>query len=164
MSEVFEGVLSLAGGEVARQIASGLLQGIPLETGAIGEGVAVVFRANPRQKAAFSEEMETLAAALSRSDQPALLIRYDSRVGYRSANLYRNGRLDRTFTTDDEIWVPLDEAGELVLDGPQCRAEDLDGEREYGTLRDVFDLGLDSLQPGLGGTARNDLYDFMTAH
>jgi hypothetical protein len=92
--------------------------------------------------------MEELAAAASKPARRALLIRFDSRTGHRSAELFEDGERRRSFGDADELYVPLDESGEPVLTAAPLRFADLDPEQEYETIENAIQLGLKAFGRG----------------
>jgi hypothetical protein len=94
---------------------------------------------------AFSPHLERIVANLSTFSRGALLFRYDSRIGHRSAALFETGELVASFDEDAEEWVPLDEKGEPVLKAPRLRRQDLEPGKDYETVMNAIDLGLRAL-------------------
>ncbi len=157
MSEIFEGVVVPAVGGRAPAPA-GRPAPLELSIARLGPDAFVVYRSDARHAAAFTDRTEALAEGLSEVVGRALLVRYDSRIGHRSACVYEHGNRVRTFGEDDELFVPLDEEGEPILSAdPVTRSEFEDGE-EYETVRNAIEQGLDAL----GVAEWDSLLDLMT--
>jgi hypothetical protein len=105
---------------------------------------SIVARDDSKSRQAFVAEMEKLASFISSNFNKALLLRWDGRVGYRSASLYINGEAIKFFTEADEIWVLLDDEGNPLLNGEKFRVSELDPnpETEYATIVNAFQLGI----------------------
>jgi hypothetical protein len=113
----------------------------------VGQDWSVLLRIE-KEKEACAEELERVAAVLSESLGKTLLVRWNTTVGYRTATLYVNGELALSFGQDDELWVPLDEEGELIRDQGIFHVKDLDPDTEYDRLKSAADLGFDALGRG----------------
>ncbi|MGH9459689.1 MAG: hypothetical protein ACRD1X_00600 [Vicinamibacteria bacterium] len=148
MSEIFEGILCRTSvDEVAVTLGS---QESPLALGTaqLDEELAVVYRNDPRREGQFSVELEDIAATLSSSFGQALLVRYDSRIGHRSSKYYVEGEPVRELGHGDEVYVLLDEEGEPLLAGERFGIDQLDPDKEYETLKNAIEMGLDALGAG----------------
>lgn len=148
MSEVFEGLVVRADRDV---VAQQLRRGTPrfdVRSEVLGDGLTVSFRTAPRDQMLFSEEWDRVAASVSESLGPVLVIRFDSRESHRSAALYQAGRLRETYTGEDELFVPLDDEGMPVTGAPPINAADLDPDEEYETAVNAIELGLRDLGAG----------------
>jgi hypothetical protein len=143
MSEIFEGIVYPTAEPRAADRA--LTPGPPLETRILDHNLAVSFRQDPRARAAFSDQMDGLAAEYSRHLGKALLVRFDSRIGHRSAELFERGRHVRSFGETDELYVPLDERGMPIGTAKALPADQLDPTVEYETSTNAIQLGLRSL-------------------
>jgi hypothetical protein len=143
VSEIFEGIVYETSGMdrlgYVDQLAS------TLETRVLDEHLAVSFRQDSRSQAAFSDQMESLAAQYSEQLGRALLVRFDSRIGHRSAELFEQGAHVRSFGEADELFVPLDDRGMPVTTAKALRADELDASMEYETSTNAIQLGLKSL-------------------
>lgn len=158
MSEIFEGVLAYSDpGELQRALQP-VNPGVPLAIEVLRSGMSVAYRTDPRETATFSAELDRVARELSRALGEALVVRYDSRVGQRSAALYENGAAGRSFGEADELYVRLDEQGYPLQDAAKLRLDQLSPDEEYETARNAIQLGLDAL--GHGGW--EDLHELMT--
>ncbi len=157
MSEIFEGVLVKAD---ARRLEAETIaeQRWPLVVAGLGSGLTIAYRDDPRETAAFSPGMDDLASAISRAVGAALVVRYDSRIGHRSANLYKEGVMERGFGEADETYYLLDERGYPRTDSEKLRADQLDEDEEYETAQNAIQLGL----AALGADDWEALYDLMT--
>jgi hypothetical protein len=93
------------------------------------------------------ERDKSLALHLSDAFEKSLLILYDNRLGFRFAALFENAKLLREYNATDEIWVLLDDSGELIRDGQTFSLAEIeaDSENEYGCLQTTIDIGLAAL-------------------
>jgi hypothetical protein len=114
----------------------------------LDESLAVVYRSDSRKMREFSPTMDELATRLSLTLGKALLIRYDSRVGHRSAEYFRGGRLERSFGEKDELYVEVDEQGLPMASSPLYTPEQLDPTLEYETKKNAIELGLEDFGTG----------------
>jgi len=110
--------------------------------GAVSADLSVVSREDGTVRRRFSEHIDQLAVELSMELGKALVVRYDDRVGLRWAGLYEGGEAVREFGEDDELWVPLGEDGEPVVDGLQLKYSELDPDEEYATSVNAIEAGL----------------------
>ncbi len=148
MSEVFEGVvIPLRVGEPSTTI-EGIVSDLPLTTMRVTPDAVVLFRTDPRVAAAFSPGIDELAAEASMAVGHALAVRYDSRIGHRSAVLFRDGQSVRRFGEDDELFVPLDDDGEPIRTASPLGLGELDSNLEYETISNAIQQGLDALGVG----------------
>ena len=158
MSEIFEGVLVRnERAELERALAA-VASPLSLAVAAVSPGVWAAYRDDPRGSAAFSEEVERVAREISAVLGRALVVRYDSRVGHRSACLYQQGALGRHFGEADETYVGLDAKGYPLEKGQKYRADELDPNKEYETALNAIQIGLEAL----GGGDWNELHALMT--
>ena len=159
MSEVFEGVLCSAKPE---ELSTGLdATGTSsfLNVHPLTPSTSVAYRIQARQKTAFSTEVNEVAAKLSELFERALVVRYDSRIGHRSAEYFVRGQLERAFGEEDELFVGVDEAGMPLESSPVYRLEELDPDVEYETKTNAIQLGLDAS----GLCDWETLFRFMTS-
>ncbi len=110
--------------------------------------LSVVFVRQLRSCTIPDNEIDRLARSLSTRFSDALIVDYDSRLGYRQTRIYASGELRRSFDKDDELWVPLDESGEPMKEAPALKCADLLEDEEYETIRDAIDLGFEAFQSG----------------
>jgi len=148
MSEVFEGMIVPASAESLWPEHDIHARGLVLETQDLGDDLAVVYRSDPRSEGGFTQRMEEFAAEASMRAPRILLVRFDSRTGHRSAALFENGKRKQDFGETDELYVPLDEAGEPIGDAPRLRRSELDPDQEYETIENAIQLGLKALGRG----------------
>jgi hypothetical protein len=87
--------------------------------------------------------MEPIALWLSRQFDSVLLVRYDSRVGVRYSALFQLGVETQRFDRETEMYVPLDDAGEPLLDANWRRFSELDPNAEYETVQNAIELGFE---------------------
>jgi hypothetical protein len=157
MSEVFEGILYPVESNTGGEASFG--QGLEFEVCALGPGLRAMYRSDSRRPATFSEEVNKLAGELSRRHGRSLVIRFDSRVGHRSATLYVDGQRASVFGEADELFVPLDERGLPRTNEKPLRADQLAPDEEYETIQNAIQQGLKALGRG----SWNDLFRLMTA-
>jgi hypothetical protein len=162
VSEVFEGVLFRGVAALVQPVLDNAREQFPVDLEPVGKGLSALFRTGPRADAEFSETMDRVAALTSELTGSALLIRYDSRVGYRSSALYQQGRLVRAVGPADERWIRLDRHSERQVNGPTYSVDELelDPDAEYETLENAVELGLDAL----GAGDWDELRLFMARH
>ena len=157
MSEVFEGVLYPV--EPGSGAQPTVRHGVPFEVHDLEPGLRVVYRSDSRQDAAFSEDVDRLAGELSGQHGRSLVVRFDSRIGHRSAALYLDRQPALVFGEADELYVPLDEQGLPRREAEPLRADQLAPEEEYETIQNAIEQGLKAF--GLGNW--DELLRFMTA-
>jgi len=85
---------------------------------------------------------KSLACEISRTLKSALAVFYDNRCDINFATAYRDGSQHRSFNEQDEIWVPLDDGGEPIVDGPQLTLSELNDDDEFDCIRSAIDCGL----------------------
>jgi hypothetical protein len=142
MSEVFEGVITRAPANAVCSTLELALVSLALRISELSGLASVVYRNDSRQSSTFAEEMDRLAKTLSDKLSKAVLVRYDSRIGHRSATLYVKGALNQRFGRDDELFVPLDNAGNpMMSSSPIHFLEFVEGE-EYETIQNAIELVL----------------------
>jgi hypothetical protein len=151
MSEILEAVACKAGPEDATVFLERERPDLSLALAELSNRGIMLYRHDSRAHARFDPYMDHLAKALSSSFQRSLVIRYDSRESFRASALYTNGALHKQYGREDEIFVPLDEEGEPVVDGPTHRYSELDPSGEYETSTNAIELGLQKLGVGSWG-------------
>jgi hypothetical protein len=147
MSEVFEGVLLASPFNEVQQAVGTLPSSLSPKVERLDD-LSIVSRNDQGGRPQFSPEAERIAADLSNIVGKALVVRYDSRIGHRSSELFVNGNMERAFDEADELWVLLDEEGEPLLDGERFKLADLDPDQEYEAIANAIELGLQSLGSG----------------
>lgn len=157
MSEVFEGVLYPV--EPKTSVETDLGQGLEFEVCTLEPGLRAMYRSDSRRVAAFSEDVNKLAAELSTRHGRSLVVRFDSRVGHRSAALFVDGQRASVFGEADELYVPLDERGLPRATEEPLRADQLAPDEEYETIQNAIQQGLKALGHG----SWNALFRLMTA-
>ncbi len=70
----------------------------------------------------------------------AVAASYDDSAGHREACLASGGVVIRTFGTEDELWVPLDEDGEPIITAEPLKTSQLLPAEEYETIQNAIDL------------------------
>jgi hypothetical protein len=158
MSEVFEGFLCMVPEETLRPMVQSITSTLGLTIEKLNE-YTIVYRNDPRSQAIFTEEIDGVAAHVSRNVGKILVIRYDSRIGHRSARLFEDGMLQCSFGAEDEVWVPVDEEGLPFKDGPVYKETELLRGEEYETIQNAIELGIQELPQTLGW---QDLLRFIT--
>jgi len=160
VSEVFEGVVVPVWGSAGWRAPARLSMGLKgLDVRRLGSDAEVVFRSAPRSDAAFSDKLDEVAVAASDDVGRALVVRYDSRIGHRSAVLFEKGREVERFDEAGELFLPLDDDGEPITTAPPIPRRDLDPDLEYETVSNAIQQGLDAL----GAGTWVDLFDVMTS-
>jgi len=144
MSEVFDVVVLPVCAETASEALARIIPSVAMVVRDLPGLGSFVYRepANPRK---FSDLIEDLAERLSAVVGKALLILYDSRVGFRHSRLYTNGAVTRYYGEVDAIFVLLDENGRPRLNGKQyeySELEELGEDEEYETIHNAIELGL----------------------
>jgi len=160
MSEVFEGFLCMVPEETLRPMVQSITSTLSLTIEKLNE-YTMVYRNDPRSQAIFTEEIDGVAAHVSRNVGKTLVIRYDSRIGHRSSRLFEDGMLQCSFGAEDEVWVPVDEEGLPVKDGPVYKETELLPGEEYETIQNAIELGIQEMPQTLGW---QDLLRFITKH
>ncbi len=148
MSSIFEGIIVPVPVDELGSAYRTIQVDLSLTLRQLDGATSTIYRNDPRSKARFTETIDKLAAKLSERLGKALVVRCDSRVGYRSSTLYAQGRLAQSFDDDDEVWVPIDEAAEALGDGPHLKASELEPDEEYATIYNAVQLGLAALGQG----------------
>lgn len=156
MSIVFEGIICFARDKDVQNVFVPSLSSIRLNTKGVDDLLTILYR--PERAQPFSEEIEDIAAQLSLSLGPTIVARFDSIIGYRSSMVFENGVLVQIFAQDDEIYAPLDEEGEPMVNGPRVRLAELKPSEEYDTLQNAIQLGLEFV----GQDVWENLFDFIT--
>jgi hypothetical protein len=159
MSSIFEAILSPAEPERLLQVLEPLEISLHLALSSLPGGLTAAVREDPRHEYAFTEDLDGIAEALSKTLGTSLVVRYDDRIGHRSSKLYRDGELIRSFGEDDEVYVLLDEDGEPIPEGERFSLQDLDPDEEYETIKNAIQLGLE----GLGRGDWPSVFDLITS-
>ncbi|MBK8067618.1 MAG: hypothetical protein IPK27_08280 [Rhodanobacteraceae bacterium] len=142
MSVVFEGILLSKPRTSAAKIQAEI--NISMQVVEISLEVLILHRSN-RDENQFTAEVDSLSARLSHDVEFALLIRYDSRIGYRSSACYEAGQKISEFTDRDELYVPLNEDGLPDNSVTPLRVDQLSDELEYETCKNAIQLGLERI-------------------
>lgn len=137
MSEVFEGI-AYAGPHVSTLNVEQRNEMVPYELAPGRHLLAALPARGP-----FSKATDRHAALLSEQVGSTVLIRYDTRIGHRSAVIYRNAAVERSYGEKDEIYVELDKTGEPILAGKRFRVDELQPEDEYETISNAIQLALE---------------------
>lgn len=139
MSYVLEGVVVPVDESVARAAAGGVeieFDVLPLNA----ENSILARPGRPR----FASRTAEIAASLSLTLGQALLVRWDDRVGFRESRVYAGGSELRRFTTDDEVYVMLDDDGMPVDDGTTYSESELEAcedDSEFQVFQNALELG-----------------------
>ena len=149
MSEVFEGLIcNNPIEEIRREIRRKDLE-LQLIIEEFVDSSSIVYRNDTRADARFTTELDNLAVSLSiLSGGDALLVRYDSRIGYRASILYVNGNPIESFDESKELFVLLDETGEPLLNSQLYTLDQLQPDEEYETGLNAIELGLQRFGKG----------------
>jgi hypothetical protein len=157
MSVVFEGIVVRCGAKAALHLRQ-MISTIPrFGVGWLEADVVVVYRNDPRDEAHIDAGVEQLAASLSRELGTAVVVWFDSRVGYRASLVFVQGQETASYSEDDERYVLLDDDGHPLVGGEQCSLTQLDDALEYETLTSAIELGL----AHLGNLSWPALLNFM---
>jgi hypothetical protein len=149
MSYVFEGVICSCSREQIKEIFNEIsfpVKDVELSVLPVTDNLYII----QHYKRFFYTELDGVAIQVSRFFGCSLLIHYEGRVGYRSAELYQDGKLVKSFNEADEIWVLVDDDYNLLVDGPYLKVDELgdDPEVEYATLKNAIELGLEAFGYG----------------
>jgi hypothetical protein len=87
-------------------------------------------------------EIEQLAAELSLAFGAAVAVHYDDQCEVKCALLARDGAAIQCFGEQDEIWVPYDDAGELMTDGPRYAGDVIPDDIECDCIHSGIDAAL----------------------
>jgi hypothetical protein len=147
MSEVFEGVLLASRFNEVQMAIRTISPSLSLKVERLDD-LSIVSRNDQIGRPQFSPEIEQVAADLSKIVGKALVVRYDSRIGHRTSELFINGNMEKAFDEADEVYVLLDEDGEPLVDGERFKLADMDSDHEYDTIENAIELGLQSLGSG----------------
>jgi len=147
MSEVFEGVLLPCPFNDVKLAIRTLSPSLSLKVERLDD-LSIVSRNDQVGRPRFSPEIEQVAADLSKIVGKALVVRYDSRIGHRTSELFINGNMEKAFDEADEVYVLLDEDGEPLVDGERFKLAGMDSDQEYDTIENAIELGLKSLCSG----------------
>jgi hypothetical protein len=150
MSTIFEGVLCRASKDDLDIALDGLDAVSDIRRSGRGElvyvqiapDVSAVYVSKSDPRGVFLDEVWDVAVSLSRTFGKSLLVRYDDRVGYRSAVYFVEGVEEAVYAADDELWVPLDDEGDLVLSENPIHKTEFDEDTEYETIENAIQLGL----------------------
>lgn len=141
MSVIFEGIL-VNSTNFSKLVELTKLKEINLSQIAFDTEHSLIYKENARE---FSKDIFEIAVYLSTKLETVLLIRYDSRISYRSSTLYREGKKIKEFSEEDELFVPLDEDGEPLTDNQRLKQSDFLPDEEYETVMNAIQLGLESI-------------------
>jgi hypothetical protein len=142
MSVVFEGIIVHCDAEAATHIRQ-MITPIPrFGVGSLETDVTIVYRNDPRDEAHIDAGVEQLAASLSREVGIAVVVWFDSRVGYRASLVFVQGQETASYGEDDERYVLLDDDGQPPVGAEQCSLAQLDSAQEYETITSAIELGL----------------------
>jgi hypothetical protein len=147
MSEVFEGVLLASPFNEAQKAVRTLPSSLSLIVERLGD-LSIVSRNDQVGRPQFSPEIEQVAADLSKIVGKALVVRYDSRIGHRTSELFIDGNMEKAFGEDDEVWVLLGEDGKPLVDGERFKLADMDPDQEYETIENAIQSGIQSFGSG----------------
>jgi hypothetical protein len=147
MSDVFEGVLLASPFNEVQQAIRTLSPSLSLQVETLDD-LSIVSRNDQVGRPQFSPEIEPVAADLSKILGKALVVRYDSRIGHRTSELFINGNMEKAFDEDDEVWVLLDEDGKPLVDGERFKLADMDPDQEYDTVENAIQFGIQSFGSG----------------
>jgi len=151
MSEMYEGVVFHGTLGSASAAFASIRSPLTLRLVRLTESVFGVYRVAGRHVAFEHADIEAVAAHLSSPASAALAVFYNNQVGFREAILYRNGRQETAFGEEDELWVPLDEKGEPLVDAERLTVSELEEDEEYQTIQSAIEAGLAAL--GVSATA-----------
>ena len=139
MSEAFEAIVVVDPGHEA-SIRADSLPGF--RSALLLPNVLGVLRSADRSMVIDLQLVKDHALTLAEGSLVSVALVYDNRVGLEDAHVFQNGGRCSVFGEQDEIWVPLDDLGEPLIDSQGVTAGDLDPSREYDVLHSAIDLGL----------------------
>ncbi len=153
MSEMYEGVVIPAGAARLRGAFDELRSPLTLRLAELAPDVCGVWRVARRHENFDPEVVEAVGAALSDGlGLCTLVVFYNNQVGLREAVLFDPAVTEaRVFGEEDEWWVPLDDEGEPITNGPRFRADQMealeaqDEDAEFDCVWSALDAGLDAL-------------------
>lgn len=148
MSELYEGVVFRADVPTARAAFAALVSPLRLRLVRLATGVFGVYRVAGRREPIDLEALGDVASQLANQRGEAVALWHDGRSCLRGGMLYKKGLPFREFGPDDEVWVPLGDDGELVLDGPRYRLAELPPGGEYDCFASAIDVALQSILAG----------------
>jgi hypothetical protein len=148
MSEVFEGIIVKAALQAVEEFFKGHPAADLFTISPLQSGLTVAYLRSPRVPSLTDIEMERLAMELSRKFLVALLVDYDSRASYRAATVYNNGVQREKFGENDEMFVPLNEKGEPILDSRPIKVGEFVQGEEYEATLNSIELGFSSFGDG----------------
>lgn len=96
----------------------------------------------------FDDNLPAIAQQVSIQTYKTLLILYDDRLGYRYSGVYIEGSFIKEFTSEDEIWVLVDEDYNPLLERKFSSREvdeDENENNEYVTVCNSIELGLNEI-------------------
>lgn len=165
MSTIFEGVFFVASFEEVQSISSKISSPIKLKLQKINHYLCSFTVVENSRLFVSETELEYVASQISIIFHQSILVRYDNRVGYRESILFNEGILLKKFDLADELWVMLDEYGESITNGEKlsiAQIDDDDDEKEYETICNAIQLGLDSL--GININIWKEVHSFMSTY
>ncbi|MHB1558362.1 MAG: hypothetical protein ACYC61_12955 [Isosphaeraceae bacterium] len=155
MSELYEGVVFRSDESTARRVLASLSCPLRLRLVALdmGAGVFGIHRVAGRAESFDQAAVERIAERVSTEAGEAIALFYDNRCGVRASVLYSGGRRAREFGDEDAWWVPLDEDGEPILDGPRFWESEWSPDEEYDCIFSPIDAALVSIGADLAVSA-----------
>lgn len=148
MSEIIEGIAVIGSSEAIASAQAEANSSLRFQLAKVTDSLWVIYRDDPRNQSAFSDEVEHVAETLSTKFKKALVFRYDSRIGYRSSTIFFNGHPTESFDEKDEVYVLVDDNGTPLNDGQKYHVDELSDEGDYETIQNAIDLGLQALGMG----------------
>jgi hypothetical protein len=143
----FEAIVLASSFQEVHLALSTISSPIGLDLKEVDAGFSVALRVDEDYNR-LHEEVDRAAAVLSQHLGRALVVRWNSTVGYHAATLFIDGKLSRSFGEDDDSWVPCGDDGELALDQGRFKLSELDPKVEYDVLKGAVDFGLEALGRG----------------
>ena len=148
MSEMYEGLVFRSDESSARSAFAEVVSPLRLRLVRLADGVFGVYRFAGRADPFDPPAVEQIALQLSRRVGQAAALFYDNRCDVEAGILYEDGHQSREFGEGDGWWVPYLDSGELALDGPRYRLDELQPDVEYDCIVSAIDAALETVPAG----------------
>jgi hypothetical protein len=107
-------------------------------------GFAIARCRHDSSRAFAAEQVHRLAAELSVPFHTTVAVHYDDRCALKIAVLFEGGNLVQEFGEQNEIWVPIDDHGDPVLNGLRYPGNRKPPNQECDCIYQAIDAGLDA--------------------
>jgi hypothetical protein len=148
MSKSYEGVVFCSDEGTARPTFDSLSFQLRLRLVRLARGVFGIHRVAGRADGFDQPAIECVAEQVSAKVGQAVALFYDNSCGIRAGVLYSGGHRAREFGDGDTWWIPYDEDGERMTDGPRLRVSELRPDVEYDCIFNEIDAALEAVQGG----------------